>query len=909
MLSTRINPAGVQYVRDHLANLPRPDHEVGRSIQTWLRAQGVQLAPDQIEVVTLHIREPGSGIPLAQVIQRVSLIEAVLMNWQGESNNNVFDALFEHPWAGTLPAGKIRIVDTLPSPPIGHNGDWYRVFNGLFRRTDDSRFDSTTLLTISAETLQSHIEALDYHTQYKALLDTYWAAHLQTYGQSCKLNFIAACNKQVSEGSLSDPARRLIWRAAKLLPRGRLRLSTLSIYGYASTDLLYINDVASDLTVLYMPGNSSPLLEFASEEAMKDWIGEQCKDAGKRNALKRHFRLADGPQGIDFSGLDTALEGLGAYPARHNLPPEHGFFNDDGTWPPRTYVNYRPGKYNPKIKGDLFQALAKRQRQRTYDDADFLITSDSEVTKKRWQGYLNTTLNLVAPLTLVVPGLAPLIAIGGLAQAGLGLDQVINGKHLQDQQAGVSNLAWGLFNALPLVAQGVAKSTTLFEVKSESFVPPRRLNEQIGYPLSPISPPRLPELDAAPYFHNHSSVTPLPGADQTVADSVIRVPKYDGSLDDLDASIGGYNVRMIYDMEKNAFIIEGDENSIEPIRHVALPHSKDLEPVEGPREVTDAMRTSTLRALGIDLPLPVQLPTLAENRLPIPKTFSSLWVGGNVMDQDLIRNLANNASHLQNSEYRLRLFLSNASPAAFEENLRLLNEQAPGIQVLPLEEQAFFRSFSQSKYHAQYQAALDGNGGVARNYASAADVLRYQMLYHEGGVYIDVDDTLFMPGEIVDGKPAPAVDQVELRTTPDGLLLAPAMSNEKMGMNCLFNNSLIGSHPGNPTLEAISEEMHTRYLARPDFYDSKPSVAEDPLGFYRYAQQLSELTGPALLTQVVDQRLPGLATLRQINNLCGIPRVNSYLFVDLPQAQKLTDELLPLGRVAKVGGSNSWART
>ncbi|MBH3460641.1 MULTISPECIES: hypothetical protein [Pseudomonas] len=49
-------------------------------------------------------------------------------------------------------------------------------------------------------------------------------------------------------------------------------------------------------------------------------------------------------------------------------------------------------------------------------------------------------------------------------------------------------------------------------------------------------------------------------------------------------------------------------------------------------------------------------------------------------------------------------------------------------------------------------------------------------------------------------------------------------------------------------------------------------------------------------------------TLREINNLCGIQRINSWLFVDLAQAQGLVDELLPLGPVVRVGGSQSWLR-
>lgn len=914
MTATRINAAGVQYVRDHLSHVPRPDREASRAIRRWLAEQGHDLDPQQIDVVTLHYRPDGDGY-LAVVTQCVSLPQALLGNWQGESDNDLFGGLFGQPWAGSMPDGPLRLVETLPAPGFPYSGAAYSVFNGLFRRTAAQRYDAANHLPIAAEAFQQFVEALDFHTPFKAELKRYWDQHLQDHRLACKLNFIAACNKQVSEGSLSEPARRLAWQAAGLMPRsGKLRLSTLSIYGYAATDLLYLNEAASDLTVLYIPGNSSPLLEFASEDLMKDWVAQQCKDPARRQALKQHFRLADRPQGLDFSGLDTALEGLAAYPARHRLPPEHGFFNDDGTWPPRTYVNYRPGKYNPRIEGDLFQALAERQRQRSQDDADFLITTDSEVSKARWRGYLVNTLNLLAPLCLVVPGLAPLLAAGGIAQLGLGLDQAINGKALHERQEGVGNIVWGLFNALPLAVAGASRAKALFEFKGDGFVLPSRVNEQIGYPLSPVSPPHLPEPEGASYFHVIDPIAPLPDGDQAIADAVIRVPRYTGAIDTLDARIDTYNVRVVYDMERDAFVCEGDLNAINPVGYLARPGSLDLVPAPRGRTVTDAMRTRSLRALGVDLPLPVVTPVLAAEAEPIPKRITCLWVGNRVISPELLANLGRNAATLNDSEYTLRLFLTTAAPEAHAENLRLLAEQAPGLQVLPLEEQAFFTAFRESRYYQQYQAALDGNGGVATNFASATDVLRYPMLHHEGGLYMDVDDVLMAPGEyplVIDGQPlgepAEAIDQVELRTTAEGLLLAPPMSNEKLAMNCLYNNSLIGSHAGNPTLAAIAEEMHARYQLHPDFYDSKPSLADDPAGFYRYASRLSYLTGPALLSDVVDRQLPVLGTLRQINNLYMLPRLNAYHYVDLPAAKAAMRTLLPLNRFARVGGSQSWS--
>ncbi|MBM5460586.1 mannosyltransferase [Pseudomonas sp. P66] len=923
MPTTCINSAGIQYIRDHLAHLPRPDREAARAIQSWITSNNLTLDADQLDIVTLHYHPDGPNGYQTVIANRLSLTEAVLSNWKGESNNDVFGSLFSTPWAGAFPNGSVRIVEQLPEADLIHYGAPFLVFNGLFRRTEPARYDASTHVQFPTEDFQLFIEKLDFHHHYKATLDTYWHDHLESHRLSAKLNFVAACNKQVAEGSLSEAARKLVWRVAGLSPRGRkLRLSTLSVYGYAATDLLYINDVGSDLTVLYIPGNSSPLLEFASQTLLKDWVGQQCQDPRKRQALKQHFNMADGPDGLDFSGLDTALAGLGDYPAVHRLPPERPGFTTDGRWAPRDYVNYRPRKYNPKLSGDVFQALAERQRARSFADAEFIITSNSEVTKARWRGYLTSTLNLLTPLAFVMPELGLLLAIGGIAQMGLGLDQTINGRTAQEQADGVGDVVYGLFNTAPLIAQELGKGGTLFRVQSEGFVPPLRINEQWGYPLGPIDPPRLPQLDIAPYFHSPNRILPLENSDIAVANAVKRRPRYSRSLDRLSGVYEpqpgyGINLELVYDMEFDLFLDATTENEVQPSYFTVNTESHTLQRANPQaRAVTNQMRTATLRALGIDMPLPAQLPVLTQDIRPIPKTITSLWVGDKVINSELLANLAQNVDRLKNSAYQYRLYLSKLNPSAYAENVRQLSAQVPGLTVLPLEEQPFFSAFEQSKNFDQYQAALDGNGGVATNYASASDVLRFSMLHHEGGLYMDVDDLLLEAGAADPACAASqpvcvneAIDEVALTTTEAGLLLHPPMSNERLGMNQLFNNSMIGSHPGNPTLIAIADEMHGRYQSTSDFYHYKPSQADDPKGFAEYAHRLSWLTGPAMLTDIVDRLLPDLGRLRQFRNLYTMPRTKSWLYLDLDAWKLAEHELLPLDRFAKVGGQHSWAHT
>ncbi|MGC7840512.1 hypothetical protein ACPZMI_18845 [Pseudomonas wayambapalatensis] len=71
-------------------------------------------------------------------------------------------------------------------------------------------------------------------------------------------------------------------------------------------------------------------------------------------------------------------------------------------------------------------------------------------------------MTLLAPVAMVVPALTPLLAAGGLAQFGLGLDKAINGNTLADKAAGVTAQAFGLFNALPLLGNARFRPDALF---------------------------------------------------------------------------------------------------------------------------------------------------------------------------------------------------------------------------------------------------------------------------------------------------------------------------------------------------------------------------------------------------------------------------------------------------------------
>ncbi|WEK32515.1 MAG: glycosyltransferase [Candidatus Pseudomonas phytovorans] len=746
--------------------------------------------------------------------------------------------------------------------------------------------------------MQQFIWHLDFHARFVAMLDTYWEQATDSHRQAQQLSFIAACNKQVEEGSLSEAGRQLAWQAAGLMPASAgLQIRPLNLYGYAATDLFHITDTAQSHVLLYLPGNASPLHVFDSMAAMQAWFAEQCRTPEKRLSLRQYFKLADTPDGLEFSGLDTALEGLGVYPAFHTRSPDRPGFTVDGPWSPSEYVNYRADKYSPLLTGDLFTTLTQRQRERSYADADFIITSDAQVTKARWRGYLVTSLNLLAPLALVVPELIPLLAIGGVAQFGLGIDQAVNGKTLEDKAEGVGNIAFGLLNAAPLALLPAARPRMFFPGKSARFIIPTRLNEQWGYPLSPNSPPRLPEEILADFF-----VPPEPPV------AAGRIPR--GTLNRatgtnaLLALKDGHEVEILYDTENDAFILKEDANEVLPDYFQVTAGTRDLYVVNpATRGASNAMRMYTLRNLGVDLQLPVNVPLVDSAQVsPLPKKILSIWVGNKSIPDELVENIAINARRLQGTGFSYEFYLSKSNPKAFMKNRAKLTA-ASNVQVKTLEEQHFYAAFEQSDSYHQYRQALDSNGA---NFASASDVLRYPLLDSEGGIYMDVDDTLRSFEDNPDNFAM--ISSVALKTTPDGLVLGSPVNNELLDMHCDYNSNMIGSHANNPTLRAISAEMDARYRSNLSFYDIRPLAGTH--GYEAYAREMSRMTGPGLLNDMVARHLPRLQFLRQLSKLESIPEtvyrsLTADLVLPVSQARNIDQAL---GSVVNIGNYHSWGK-
>lgn len=940
-MTTHIHPRAVEHAVDHLTRIPRPDQISVEKIREWATSQGSELDPKTTLAVTLHYKPNPEGGWIAKVAEEMPISQAVLSKWQSQPDTldyrptDIFSALSYlgllkqwslpvESWSSAFANAHVQIVDELPSGGTFGTLDDYGVYQGLFRKAEPMLYNHDTQITLDTKAFQDFIWALDFHSQYIAQLDDYWLHAFDDYATLVRANFIAACNTQVAEGSLSEAGCELAWRAAGIahddaLPtaeEGQIEVRMLNIYGYAATDIPCIIDRASGLTLLYIPGNSSPLHTFETADAMKVWLVEQCKDDEKRDALITHFSLQDLPTGPSFTGLEGALKGLANYRGQ-----QYRFFDNVVTpvvgWTTH-FINYKVDEYSPLITDGLFTQIALKQKQRSYDDAQVLITTNSDIIKAKWRGYLNLTLTMLAPLAIIVPGLGWVVAVGGVAQLGMGLEEIINAKNPQQKIEGVINTAFGALCAAPLVGDAWAGGKRFFRTQFDGFVAPSRVNGQIGYPLSPPGPPkpRWTGKTFNAFFEQPVRVEPVP---QPAHLAVTRQTTH-ASLDTL-VDTHNPQTHLLYDLETDSFITEGDAQAASPTRYIAQDNQLRACPSEatGQRVVTNAMRETTLRGLGINLALPPEVPAITPvGSSPIPRKVMHLWIGDTPLTPGITKSLQRNARLLKDAGYSHYLYVPTKHTASIA---NALADTAPDLQVLPLEDQAFYREMGYTRQY--FDAAMTGPPLGGSHLIAATDMLKYHALYHEGGLYMDINNDLLATashpsagGIVNEAAPSDWIGNIPLETTPDGLLLEQPTSNPFKGSHLQYNTSVIGSHPKNPNVQEVIRTMESRLDTRPHFFSTKSSLPVRrayATTYAAYNKTISGLTGTDMFTDVVDRRLPAYRQMRQLYKLfsCPLAQYPTLVGADLQPIsqqglQATLQSLFSVSRTVRVNKGFGW---
>lgn len=449
---------------------------------------GADIDPQTAQLVTLDYNYHGhpavDGVEQGQVHSQQPLIQALLLNYQGVGDNRFFETAFGFYTPPAIgPAVKIvEHVDELAFHGAGNHDS----YEGIYRRTDPQTYGPQTQLPVTPAAFKQWAWRLELTTVYTRYLNTTWpsddtikARPPYAVRTSVKTAFVMAAFLQKNAGSLSMAGLQLALLSAGVgdnqvrfsyinsaqlehwtRPMDTVQVSRLVIYRYTARDLWVFTHRSSGLTLLYVPGNSSPLHEFADLNALRAWVVQQAGDPLKKTALATHFAKDDRGDGTFHAGVQTALEAMLVYPKRHHLTRNAGFFNDDGYWNPQQYISLAD---EPQTT-DPFADLVAVMKQMSFEDVQDSIRDDAQVNRDNLSAIVEPTvrwLNQWGALALFFPGGEGVLGLAGLIEAGYGVSEVVNATGADERNEGVTRTVFGVLNALPLflkAAHGVPEA-------------------------------------------------------------------------------------------------------------------------------------------------------------------------------------------------------------------------------------------------------------------------------------------------------------------------------------------------------------------------------------------------------------------------------------------------------------------
>ncbi|MDB6144063.1 MAG: hypothetical protein JWP80_3107 [Pseudomonas sp.] len=1040
-----------EYFNGQSVRMETPEAYAKHLIKEYARSEwSLDLDPDETLITTLYIESQGASAPYrANVAYQMTLTQAMLSNWQQSGSGDWFDhlghlaAYREGGYSINLTRQAITKQDCV-------------AYEAVYRKTTPQRYDASTHLKIQAARFKQFVWQADLQPHYFDYLDRFWARHSLGYNLLIKGGLLRAAYIQARERSLSQDDKSLVlealglshsqeWENLRFLDfrdaplRQSMGFCQLIIHGYIATDIIVLNDYGTGRLLMYIPGNSSPWHAFESQIAAKDWIGTVCKDLAKRRALEGHFSAVDDGDGLFFSGVQTALEGMAIYPRTLSAAT--------GSWAPRNTV-----AFSQPIMPWPFSHFRDNAKNRYQSDARQIIHTQSDYRKEVFRHGLTNAVTATGLIAMVVPELLPVIVGLSLGLVGVGVDQAIEGRTLEEREEGLARVAFGVMNALPLAAEVVEEGYAVIRevtggkevgegagrewlmtdeqraadeasdvsdtkdsqekrqlddewhnakanaddwqaiARYEAQTPLERSQARVLVPEPPAlhslkpamrrllrrleSPQSLEELqptttrgagtiysrdDTSPQFiqlHDkvyhikwvrsegqfriYSEFDPsLPGPfiqklksgewDLDLKPGLRGGESYDGSVENpifgqvtrnrnadipvvLQRDIPKIQVELPMDgierTDDQYFImLNGKRTSVyfDADADVACWKTSPIDYVwrDGAGEWRGG-DAAAYKRVEAKLPRSVdtyvytfaRLPRLPESPTPIAREVHHIWMGSRLPGDGLLANIEKNA--LKSPDLKFTLHIDIGKETALSE-LTSRFAELPNVHISPLKDEPFYEGFLKSRNAELFDYFRHGD---YQNLAAASDVLRYRLIYEYGGIYMDCDDTLLR-----------SFAGIDLNAGPNDVLMGNEVHADSFGY-VGPNTSHFASHPRNPVLKQLLDEIRVRYQKTdPAFFKTPRPHIDTSTEALRvatreqmrpYMIKIFELTGPRVFSDVISELRPDyFELLARTEKMQGSSVVASAY---TEQFEAVRDFYFPFKRKAPIfaGSANEW---
>lgn len=321
------------------------------------------------------------------------------------------------------------------------NADLLDLYGGFYTAGPDERtFDATNEVRLHGNEVLKDFWATNFSDLYRNKLQTFWNDYASDFRTLAKCNFLGKAVEARENGQLSDEDFQttlnavigpLTWPVSLAMlqsgsPAGQgLQVYTLDVDGHVATNILRIVD-AKGRQILYVPGDNEAFHVLETTTDMHWWVLQKMNEKAPRAQFLEHFPLTDRQQITEkISDLMNRLVSTWGHSDHH-------------------LINQK----NQAVTGDAFNWLRDSTRTSMFDEADLSLTSNGDLRKKLWIGYLSAGLKVFGPMAAVGWPVALPVIGASLANMGLNIDQAVNGKTAAERKEGVIGAVLSGINAL-----------------------------------------------------------------------------------------------------------------------------------------------------------------------------------------------------------------------------------------------------------------------------------------------------------------------------------------------------------------------------------------------------------------------------------------------------------------------------
>ncbi len=329
------------------------------------------------------------------------------------------------------------------------NADLLDLYGGFYSEgPQGDNFDEKNQVRLHGDEVLKAFWSLDFSGHFTATLTDFWNSHGEDFRTLAKCNFLSRAVQALDLGQLTrcdfqwlvdSVAGPVGWPVTlNMLQASHTatgEVCAFDIDGHVATQLLrFVGPTGRQ--IIYLPDEPEAFVVKETPADLHWWVLEHMNDANRRGPFLEHFALAD-RQHMSENMPDLMNRLVGTWGRS-----DHHLIN----------------RTNQVLSDDAFSWLRDTTRQAMFAEAYLSLTSNGDLRKKLWIGYLSAGLKVFGPMATVGWPLALPVIGATVANMGLSIDQAQNGKTNAERKAGVLGAVLSginlLFNLPLLIGTG-----------------------------------------------------------------------------------------------------------------------------------------------------------------------------------------------------------------------------------------------------------------------------------------------------------------------------------------------------------------------------------------------------------------------------------------------------------------------